>query len=98
MWWKLNRCLYGTRDAPKRWEAFHTLKSSGMRFNSGVASASCFYHPRIDVQCVVHGDDFTFSGTDSALDWVQKEMQKAFLCKVEGRLGPDAHYLKQARI
>ena len=65
---------------------------------SGTASASCFYHPNSGVQCVVHGDDFTFSGCDSALDWTRERMQQAFLSKIDGRLGPDPQDLKQARI
>ena len=41
-----------------------------------------------DIRCVVHGDDFTFLGTDSALTWIQKRMQARYKVKVKGRLGP----------
>ena len=69
-----------------------------MGFTTGTASASCFHHPKLDVQCVVHGGDFSFSGADYALDWIQERMQRAFLCKVECRLGPDPSDDKHARI
>ena len=55
--------------------------------NAGKASANCFFHPRLDVRCVVHGDGFTFSGSDEALNWIQGQMEKKFLCKIEGRMG-----------
>jgi hypothetical protein len=41
----------------------------------------------MDLRCVVHGDDFVFSGTADALDWVEKRMHESFLVKVVGRLG-----------
>ena len=71
---KLVRSLYGTRDAPARWEALYigTLESFG--FVRGRANACCFYHPERDVRCVVHGDDFTFTGFDEDLTWVQAAM------------------------
>ncbi len=41
---RLRRCLYGTRDAPARWEAFlgNELKAMGMK--QGRASSCCFNH------------------------------------------------------
>ena len=47
---------------------------------------------------MVHGDDFTFSGTGEALDWAQEQMERAFLCKVEGRLGDGPNNLREAKI
>ena len=81
----LKRCLYGTRDAPARLEALYIKRLREMVFSVGTASSCCFYHPALDVRCVVHGDDFTFSGDDNALDHIQRCMEKAFLCKIEGR-------------
>ena len=59
---RLLRCLYGTRDAPARWEAFLAGELSSMGFIQGKASPCCFIHKSRDLACVVHGDDFTFSG------------------------------------
>ena len=59
---KLRRCLYGTRDAPKQWEALYTSVLGRLGFKQGVASASCFYNAERRLRCVVHGDDFTFEG------------------------------------
>ena len=84
---RLVRCLYGTRDAPSRWEALYTQTLEAMGFTRGKASACCFYHSGWGLRCVVHGDDFAFTGTDEALAWVQKKMEEAFLCKVGGSSG-----------
>lgn len=40
---------------------------------------------------MVHGDDFTFVGTDMDLDWIEKEVKKWFEVKVRARLGPGAN-------
>jgi len=95
---RLKRCLYGTRDAASRWEALYAARLEGMGFQRGRASACCFHNEALGVKCVVHGDDFTFSGDDKALDVVEKKMQEAFLCKVEGRLGSATKDLKEARV
>ena len=38
--------------------------------------------------CVVHGDDFSFVGYDSDLDFIVKVLQQEYEIKVRGRLGP----------
>ena len=52
----------------------------------------------LDVRCVVHGDDFSFSGTDRALTKIEEGMSKAFMCKIEGRLGDGPTDVQQLRI
>ena len=79
---RLKRCLYGTRDAPARWEAFLAKELKKHGFKQGVASACCFYHPGRDIQAVVHGDDFVFVGLDADLAWVEKRMHDSFWVKV----------------
>ena len=69
-----------------------------MCFECGQASRCCFYHPSRQVRCVVHGDDFTFSGIESELKWVEQQMKRAFVCKVEGVMGPGPEDLKEARV
>ena len=96
MCWKLRKCLYGIRDAPKLWEGLYTRTLINMGFRAGKASASCFCHPKLDVRCVVHGGDFTFSGSDEALNWIQGRMEKELLCNIEGRMGGGPQDVKQA--
>ena len=63
-----------------------------------LASPCAFYHPEFDVQCVLHGDDLTFLGTDSSLDEVQSAMKKRYEVKIRGRLGPGPEDDKSIRI
>ena len=65
---RLVRCLYGTRDAPKRWEAFLAEQLVALGFMKGRASPCCYFHAKLGVRCIVHGDDFVLTGPAWALD------------------------------
>ena len=65
---RLDRCMYGTRDAGAIWEDVYTDTLLSMGFTQGKASPCCFYHADWDLSCVVHGDDFTWLGTSESLD------------------------------
>jgi hypothetical protein len=95
---RLRRCLYGTRDAPARWEKFLAAELAKMGFVQGLSSPCCFYHPQMELRCVVHGDDFMFVGLAAALTWAEAAMHKAFLMKTVGRLGPDAGDVRELRV
>ena len=95
---RLNRCLYGTRDAPARWEAFLAKQLALMGFKRGKASPCCFRHKSRDLRCIVHGDDFVFVGLDSELQWATQQMKTSFLVKIIGLLGGDAADLKEIRV
>ncbi len=95
---RLVRCLYGTRDAPKRWEAFLAEQLVGLGFAKGLASPCCFYHAALEVRCIVHGDDFVLSGRAAALDEVKASMHERFLLKELGRLGGGQGELKELRV
>ena len=94
----LHRCLYGTRDAPQRWEAFLASELKKHGFKQGVASACVFVHSTMDLRCVVHGDDFTFAGTDASLKWVEERMHESFLMMVVGKLGGDVEDAREMRV
>jgi hypothetical protein len=95
---RLRRCLYGTRDAPARWEAHLADELKKMGFLQGRASPCCFVHAHRDLRCVVHGDDFVFAGPDPDLSWVQKAMEASFLTKLVGKLGGDAGDSQEVRV
>ena len=84
---KLNWCMYGTREAASRWTETYTKILQGLGFVRGKASTCIFYHPVRQLRLVVHGDDFTTSGTRAELDWLEKEIAASFEIKVRGRLG-----------
>ena len=95
--WLLNRCLYGTRDAPSNWENLYIEQLEKLGFRSGTASACCFYNKELNARCVVHGDDFTFIGSEEALNIIETGMSKLFMCKIEGRLGDGPKGLREIR-
>ncbi len=95
---RLVRCLYGTRDAPKRWQAFLDEQLVALGFAKGRASPCCFFHAQLGVRCIVHGDDFVLSGTAGALDEVKARMHERFLLKELGRLGGGEGELKELRV
>jgi hypothetical protein len=94
----LVRCLYGTRDAPKRWEAFLAEQLIALGFAKGRASPCCYYHAALGVRCIVHGDDFVLSGRAAALDEVKAGMHARFLLKELGRLGGGPGELRELRV
>ena len=65
---KLRRWLYGFRPAVVAWAAHHANKLE-VGFRKGLATPVSFYHEEKDVNLVVHGDDFTFTGDDAGLRW-----------------------------
>ncbi len=67
-------------------------------FAKGRASPCCFFHARLGVRCIVHGDDFVLSGTAGALDEVKARMHERFLLKELGRLGGGQGELKELRV
>ena len=69
---RLKRCLYGTRDAPKRWEAYVAEVMRSLGFRRGKASPCCFFHPARGLRCVVHGDDFVLAGAPQELVWFKQ--------------------------
>ena len=71
---RLVRCLYGTRDAPKCWEAFLAEQLVALGFARGRASSCCYFNAALGVRCIVHGDDFVLTGRAAALDEVNARM------------------------
>ena len=95
---RLQVSMYGTRDAAASWEAEYTQGLIEDGFSPSIATPCSFYNEEQDIRCVVHGDDFTFLGTDGALTWIQKSMQACYEVKVRGRLGPQPKDDKIIRI
>ena len=90
--------MYGTRDAGAIWEQCYVDCLIDLGFQQGIASPCCFKHEKWGVSVVVHGDDFTALGTDESLDLYEAGLQKAFECKICGRLGTDKKDDKEIRI
>ena len=82
----LKRSLYGTRDAPSNWE--HAIKDvmESIGFKQGVSNPCLYVHDEFSLRCNVHGDDFTVVGSYDKLQWLIKELKKAWTIEVRGIL------------
>ena len=90
---KLKRWLHGMREVASGWEDDYARRRVEDGFRRGRA-ATIFYHPKTQVRVVVHGDDFTFAGTESELRKNQAEMHEWYDVKVRGFLGRDVYEIE----
>ncbi len=95
---KLEKAMYGTRDAAQNWEREYESTFTNLGFKQGRSSPCLFYHPERDIRVVVHGDDFTFMGIDSSLKWITAKLEEVYELKVRATLGPDPGDDKSVRI
>ena len=86
---KLLYTLYGMRMAARNWEREYTRVLKELGFAIGKASSVAFYHPVLGIRVVVHGDDFIIEGEEQHLWWLHDELQKRFIVKMRGVLGPE---------
>ena len=86
---QLNLSLYGTRDAAVNWSETYTALLEKLGFVTGIGSPCNFHHPSKGISMTVHGDDFTSTGTEASLRWLDGQLQAAYEIKSQ-YLGPDA--------
>jgi hypothetical protein len=83
---RLNRWLYGMRQAASAWEDDYVAKFRDAGFAQGKASPTVFFNPKTKTRCVVHGDDFTFLGLISQVDDIISKMASWYEIKVRGKM------------
>ena len=85
---KLEKAMYGTRDAAQNWEYEYSQFLMNLGFSRGRASPCVFMHKERHVRLVVHGDDFTALGREKDLDWLKEAMSAKYAVE-RHRSGPD---------
>ena len=90
--------LYGCRPVGQAWEDHYALVLVQAGFRRGVSSPVMFYHPKRELWCVVHGDDFVFTGVQEDLDFALGLMKKEYEIKNRGTLGPSERDVKEIDI
>ena len=74
---RLRRWLYGMRQAASAWERDHSEKLVAMGFEKGIVAPTVFFWKSKVVRCVVHGDDFTFTGKREDLLTIRSKMEES---------------------
>ena len=75
---KLNKAMYGTRDAAANWSEEYTSRLVDMGFKVGAASPCVFHHPQRGLRAYVHGDDFVVVGMPKDLKWMQSKVEEKY--------------------
>ena len=95
---KLKRWLYGMMKAASGWEDDYARRLVEDGFRRGRAASTIFYHPKTQVRVVVHGDDFTFAGTESELRKFRARMHEWYDVKVRGIPGSGKRDVHESEI
>ena len=84
---RLNKAMYGCRDAARQWEAEITDFSVENGFVPGLGSPVLFVNMVRDIKVSVHGDDVTALGLPSDLQWLRERFLDRYEIKYGGTLG-----------
>ena len=85
-----------TRPNVKKNKKKKKLEAEG--FKRGTGAPTVFYNSKTAVRVVVHGDDFTFSGTKGELEKVRGKMDEWYDIKNLGTMGSGAGEIKEVTI
>ena len=78
---KLEKALYGTRDAPQAWLDELSKTLVGIGFTMSARLPGLYFHERLEVALVTHVDDLLCSGSEENLNWVRAELSKKYEVK-----------------
>ena len=85
---KLDKAMYGTRDAPAMWQEHLENTFSQVAFRGSAAAPCVYFHPELNVCAVAHVDDVLFEVSRPDLDEVLVIMKKTYKVKAEF-IGPN---------
>jgi hypothetical protein len=95
---RLRRWLYGMRKAAAGWEEDYSSRLERCGFRTGKAAPTVFFNHATGVRVVVHGDDFTFSGTRRELEKMQARMSEWYEVKDRGIMGSGVDEVRDVTI
>ena len=95
---RLNKSMYGCKDAAQNWELEITSFFLDHGFVQGLSSPVIYVHALKCLYVSVHGDDITSLGPESSLNWLKDSIMTRYEIKYGGMLGPDKHDLKDVSI
>ena len=80
---RLNKTLYGTRDAPLAWQKIVREFMARQGFTSTVVSPGVYFHPTRLLKVISHVDDFLITGEGHNVSWFVAELEKAYEVKTQ---------------
>ena len=86
------------RKAAAGWEEDYAKKLEAEGFKRGTGAPTVFYNSKTAVKVVVHGNDFTFSGTKGELENVRGKMEEWYDIKNRGTMVSGAGEIKEVTI
>ena len=86
---RLNKAMYGCRDAAACWEIEITDFFTSNGFTPGLGSPVLFVNQTRDIKVSIHGDDITSLGFEEQLEWLHARLLERYELKFGGMLGPD---------
>ena len=86
------------RKAAAGWEEDYAKKLQEIGFRRGRGAPTVFYNEETQVRLVVHGDDFTFSGTKAELVKMRVKMAEWYDIKDRGMMGSGSNEAKEVTI
>ena len=95
---RLRRWLYGMRKAASGWEEDYSDRLLKIGFIRGKSASTVFWNKNTGVRIVVHGDDFTMSGTRKALMGIKEKLEEWYDIKFRGIMGSEADEIKAVTI
>ena len=75
---KLERAMYGTRDAPMIWQDHLRKTLLDMKFKESVAHPGVFQHETRDILLCVHVDELLCTGVRDDLLWLKLQLMKVY--------------------
>ena len=92
------KSVHGMRKAASGWEDDYARRLVKDIFRRRRAAPTTFYHPKPQVRVVVHGDDFTFAGTEPELKKIRAKMCEWYDVQVRGVLGSGKRDVREIEI
>ena len=75
---KLNKAMYGTRDAPAEWSRLVKSMMVELNFVPLITSACVYMNRERGIRIVSHVDDFLCSGPIAQLQWLRRTLKEKY--------------------
>ena len=94
---KFKLCVYGIRDAAKGWQETLSAHFVDIGFERGRGHPCVFWHLTREIKTLVHGNDYVSSETVDNMEWLEKELTKAYEIKTQ-KVGMSVGYKTEGKV